>query len=224
MLALFSSLLKSVCASCWSECDLEESGWLEPFEARVCLSRILDTLQEPGMIVQLASVIAASSSGSSTAMVDPTSDVSVEVRALLSKLLSDLSHRTAVDAEFAAFLEHIEARPAQAPHAFTPPAGQKRASKENGSGSARSAADSARSVHSATSASSTASQSSEIAPTADATSPISSRSSSFSHSTATAAAAALDRRVFRHEFLTACLYWLEAHIIRRMFSTEQNGA
>jgi hypothetical protein len=226
-------LLKSVCGRCWQECDIEATGWLEPFEARVCLARILDTLQETDTLMQLAALIAppidtthtngvyASSSSAAAAASSPSVAVESELRVFLSKLIVDLSRRESLESEFAIFLDHIEARPAQMPHAFTPPVGQRKASRQSPRGRAD------RNGHANGSVASTV--------TADATSPTPHADASVSSPledestvsapapTGASTAALLDRKVFRYEFNTAVVTWIEAQIVRRMFSTEQNG-
>lgn len=243
-----SSLLKRVCASCWLEQDAEECGWLEPFEARICLSRILDSLQETATLVQLAALIApqietqaettaqhaAAAAPHSHAAAAPSSPFQVELeqdlRAHLAKLLAEFRRPGAIEQEFLLFLEHIEARPAQQPHSFTPPVGQKRGSsnhspKAHANGSVASTLSSSSSLQSSPPPSaisnSSSSQQEEMkdGPPPPAASPsfppFSSSSSSSSLN--------LDRKVFRYEFNTAVVLWLESQITKRMFQIEQNN-
>ena len=227
------SLLKSITASCWREYDAEETGWLEPFEARACLARILQAIEEPHTIAQLSVLIApqvdsalpttshessfASSSSSPVSALQ--SEVCTEVRLILTKLLADLRNRDTLNVEFQSFLEHLEARPEKLPQTFTPPVGQKQRREKASATAAHIHANGNGSIASTTSDASHSSNE-------DHKSSSTSRTSSFSHSnvhSASAAAASLDVKIFRYEFTTAVVLWLEAQILRRIFTTEQGG-
>lgn len=221
------SLLKSVCAECWSDLDPEARGWLDASEARTCLWRVLHTLQQPHYLVQLAELIAPEMhSGGSEVTADPAStnslaassfsasqlEVEQELRAQLSLLLAELSQPDALDDELALMLEHVEARPTRPPTTFTPPLVQRQESK--------SAADDQNGVGIGSASSAFAARSASHSSASASSSPRSGAAPDASDDTS---AAPSDAYVFRYEFNTVIVLWLEAQITRRAFQTEQGS-
>ena len=265
-------ILKSVCTNCWNELEPEETGWMEPHEARICLARILETLQQhthtiahliaPSVDADAATIIALAGgssspssqpSASSSSSSSHQSEVEADLRNLLQKLFSDLARREVLETEFPYFLDHIDARPAQPLHSFTPPVGtaitnasnhmtvpQRKPSSHSPGSRAHSHQHPSHPTAPPVNAS-VASTSSSSSPTrsqlgANSVSPASvdeksplpvssppSQPTTRSGSRAGSRAAdTMDRKIFRFEFNTAVVGWIEAQIIKRMYVTDPN--
>jgi hypothetical protein len=218
-------LLKRVCAASWQEIDVEAVGWLEPFEARICLSRVLDELQEAHTLSQLASLITphATSDADQTETVpsNARADAENDVRTVLASLLGELRSVRTLEGEFARFLDHVEARPAVMPRTFTPPVGQKdvRRNARSSQADIGSASTSSTAVSSAPSVSATSSAAGGTAAVAQQNPATATSARPFER-----VAASLDQKVFRFEFTTAMVLWLEAQMTRRLFLVENNAA
>jgi len=66
-------LLKTLVAQSWDEVDVDGVGWLEPFEARVVFSRVLERMENPEVATAIARAIAPTptSAASSSAPATP---------------------------------------------------------------------------------------------------------------------------------------------------------